>query len=105
KPRRTFPLQIAFFAFGLALASMGIAVAAWLIAIATLIRCLERFGVVHSIAWLVALAMLGGAVFWLFPTGLPWIHDQNHRPLGYAAFYAIALVCGLALARFRGRQS
>ena len=103
--RRTFPLQIALFAFGLALVSMGIAVAGWLIATATFIRGVERFGIVNSAGWLTALALLGVAVFWFFPAGLSWIHDDSHRPIAFVSFYAIAFALGLALARFRGAKS
>jgi hypothetical protein len=68
-------------------------------------RLIEQFGVVNSVAWLLALGLLGGAVFWLFPASLTWIHDEAHRPLGYVAFYVMAFGLGLALARFRGLKS
>jgi hypothetical protein len=98
-------LQIAFFAFGLALVWMGFAFAAWFFAMAAFLRCLERFGPAMSVASLFAVCLLGVAAFWIFPAGLPWITKDAHRPLGFATFYIAAAAIGLALARWRGLDS
>jgi hypothetical protein len=99
---RTEFLQIALFAFGLALAWMGIAVAGWIMAAAAFLRCLERFGPARSFALSGALGLLGAAAFWLFPVGFPWIERDVHRPLGFTTFYVVAASCGLLVARWRG---
>src|SRR2546423_5796881 len=39
--------------------------------------------------------------FWLFPSGLTWIHDEAHRPLAFIGFYAAAALTGFLILRFR----
>jgi hypothetical protein len=95
-------LQVALFALGLALVSMGLGLAAWIIVAAALLHCLQRFGLLLSTIFSGALVFLAAAAFWLFPAGLSWIHDDAHRPLAFIAFYLVAAICGLALARRRG---
>ncbi|HZE57977.1 MAG TPA: alkaline phosphatase family protein [Chthoniobacterales bacterium] len=46
---------------------------------------------------LTLLAVTLALAFWLFPTGLNWIHDVTHRPLAYVTFYA-----GSALVAYLG---
>ena len=96
-------LQLALFAFGFALVLMDVSGAGWILVVASLLRCLERFGIPRTLLFLPALAAFGALVFWLFPTGLTWIHDATHRPLAFVAFYVAATACGFALVRL-GRQ-
>src|SRR5205814_1619150 len=95
--RRVSFLQVALLAIGLAIASMGVAAGPWLLVVAALLHCLESFGLARSAGLLLALALLGAIVFWLFPAGLVWIHNRDHRPLGFVSFYVAALICGLAM--------
>lgn len=93
-------LQVALFAVGLALVWMDVHGAGWILVAASLVRCLESFGVARTLLLLPALAAFGALVFWLFPAGLTWIHDDTHRPLAFIAFYVVAAGCGFALVRF-----
>ncbi len=55
-------------------------------------------------AWLLegAVLLVGLALaFWVFPSGLTWIHDETHRPLAFSAFYVVAGLCGYGFARLR----
>lgn len=99
--RRSRFLTVALFAFGLVVVLMGVGAGGWIIAGALLIRCPKRFGAARSLWLLLGLAMLATAAFWLFPTGLIWIHDERHRPLGYFVFYAVAAVIGFLFAHGR----
>jgi type I phosphodiesterase/nucleotide pyrophosphatase len=56
----------------------------------------------RQIALLVSgLASFAAATFWLFPSGLRWIHDETHRPLAFIAFYLAAAGCGFGWNRAR----
>ena len=95
-------LQIALFVLGLALVFMGVNGAGWIIVVAAFLQCLESFGLTRTLWILPGLAALGALAFWLFPAGLTWIHDEAHRPLGYAAFYLAAGLAGFAEVRLCG---
>lgn len=104
KTRACF-LQIAFFAFGLALVSIGINGAGWIIVAAAFLRCLERLGSWRSGAALIAIAGLGAIAFRLFPAALPWLEDHAHRPVAFIGFYAMAAVIGFFWSPARGSGS
>jgi len=50
---------------------------------------------------LILLAITLALAFWLFPTGLMWIHDVSHRPLGYIAFYGGSAIVAWVGFRYR----
>jgi hypothetical protein len=53
--------------------------------------------------WSLQIALVACALavaFWLFPSGLTWIHDDTHRPLAFVGFYAAAALVGFVVLRF-----
>jgi len=97
--------QVASAVLGLALVFAGFPSGAWLLAVAAFVGCVELFGPARSIAFLLALGVLGAIAFWCLPAGLSWIHIKAHRPLGYAGFYGAAVLLGIAFARARSGVS
>ena len=51
-----------------------------------------------------ALAIALVIAFWLFPSGVTWMHETTHRPLASIAFYALAAACGFVFLRYRTLQ-
>jgi hypothetical protein len=60
---------------------------------------------VRVVLALLAAGVFGLIVFWLFPTGLTWLHDDVHRPLAFVAFYLAAAGIGFVWSRGRGSES
>ena len=102
--RRRF-FQVALVALGLALVSMGITGAAWLITAAAFVYCLEQLGPRTALLGLLGIVVFGAFLFWVFPAGLTWIHDEIHRAVAYIVFYLAAIAVGLVRARSVALQS
>ncbi len=59
----------------------------------------------HIALGLFLAGVFGAIAFWLFPTGLTWLHDETHRPLAFVAFYLAAAAIGFIWSRRRGSKS
>lgn len=59
---------------------------------------------VRARIYLFQMALLAAALalaFWLFPSGLTWIHNEAHRPWAFIGFYVAAALAGFAVFQFR----
>ena len=65
------------------------------------LRNWQRESIRTRLLQITALAVAFVVAFWLFPSGLTWIHDKAHRPVATVAFYILAGTGGFVFLRYR----